>query len=199
MPVKRQRWRLGLVAYGKDCSAVDGYHADVTIEPAHPLLSSDSEEYKTVRRRTALTTRRLAGKGWQEAAHQYSALEPELLDLFQTEADKQQVRRVICELILSHLSVAQPAPDESTYELFWQTMLQLGFTNDERKMSMQFFRLRYLIDNARDFGNIEAEFAAFGQGVRKMLDGPDAEMGQHFCDVHESLRKRLAQRHTPSR
>jgi hypothetical protein len=147
------------------------------------LSPIDCEEYKTVARQIGLAIRELDGQGWQVAEQKFLALEPELLALFQGEADELEVRRRIREVILSELAVADPAPDAAAFERHWQRMLELGFTNDERRMSMHFFRLSYLIDNAEEASGVAAELAAYGEAA-EALARADRNLGGHFRDAH---------------
>lgn len=153
----------------------------------------DCEEYKTVARQIGLAIRELDGHGWQVAEQKFLALEPELLALFQGEADKLEVRRRIREVILSDLAVADPAPEAAAFERHWQRMLELGFTNDERRMSMHFFRLSYLIDNAEEGSGVAAELERYREAAEALVL-TDPKLGEHFRDVHRRLQERLARR-----
>jgi hypothetical protein len=157
------------------------------------LSPIDCDEYKTVARRIGLAIRELDGQGWQAAQQKFLALEPELLALFKSEADRREVRRRIREVIISDLSVADPAPDASAYERHWQKMLELGFSNDERRMSMHFFRLSYLIDNVKEGSGVVAELERYGEAA-ETLTKTDRNLGEHFLQVHRRLQTRLAQR-----
>ncbi|ROZ79737.1 hypothetical protein EEB15_02200 [Ramlibacter sp. WS9] len=157
-------------------------------------MPPDSNEYRTVARNIDLTTVRLSDCGWQDAVQQYGELEEEMVRLFQAEADIQEVRRRISEAIVSNISVADPAPGESAYEPIWQKLVSLGFSSDERKMSMHFFRLSYLMSNSNDLNRIRSELAAFRDGAERLLKRPDPGMGEHFAAVAALLEHRLAQR-----
>jgi hypothetical protein len=152
-----------------------------------------SDAFKTVAKRIGLAIRELEHQGWQAASQQFLALEPELTALFEADTDKREVRRRIHEAIVSHISVCEPPPDVAAYEQLWQKMLHVGFTNEERRLSMHFFRLSYLIDNAEEGSGVAAELERYREAA-ETLARTDRKLGEHFLNVHQRLQTRLTQR-----
>lgn len=164
--------------------------ASDSMEPSDPK----SDVSRAVARRIGQVLGQVVDKSWQEAAGQFGDLESELLPLCATDADKLEVKRRICESILSELSLAEPSPDRAAYEAVWQRMLRLGFSNAERRMSMMFYRLTYLIQRTEDSVAIEAELSIFHEHVQVLLKQPEHRMGEHFARVHQTLRDKFGRK-----
>lgn len=162
-------------------------------DPAEPS-DPDSQGSLTVVRRIAQVTKEIIDRPWQEVVARFDAIEPELAALSGREANQREVRRRICEVILSFVSTADPPPDRASYEALWQRMLRVGFSSRERHLSMLFFRLTYLLDRTEDAPAIEADLATFDEQVQILLREPDPALGEQFSRVYGRLRARQQRR-----
>lgn len=151
---------------------------------------ADAPWSKTVATRIGRAIVGLSDTGWLEAVDRLSVLERELLELVQTDAERREIRRRICEAILGQISTAKPAPDAIAYEGVWKRMLELGFTNDERRMSMHVFRLMYLIDNCRVSEDIQSEISRFGEEIEALRSRAPA-LAKSLFGVYERFRDRF--------
>lgn len=157
----------------------------------------DIERSRKIAHAIDLMTIKIQGANWSDIIGQFSSLEEELLLNTSCEEESIEIRRRICEAKIREVAPPDPARmalEEGIFDAIWQEMLTLGFSNEERRMSMQTYRIIYLLENSENKEKIAFELSSLRKCVEKLAAKLKTEMGDEFCRTYERLQQKFVAR-----